>query len=243
VRIGELSRTSGVPLPTIKFYLREGLLPAGTATGPNQADYGPEHLRRLRLIRVLLDIGKLSVAAARAVVDAVESPELPVHPLLGVAHRATLPPTQPARRDDWAAAREQAGRLVADLGWRVDDCAPALDQVADVIAAATALGTPALVEGFDIYADAAARVAEHDVAVVARQAGDDTRERGSMVEAVVLGTVLGERLFAALRRLAQEDASARRFTPPAPPAPPAPDETKTSPPPAGRKGTRRSTRP
>ena len=38
MRIAELSRRSGDSIPSIKFYLREGLLPAGTATGRNQAD-------------------------------------------------------------------------------------------------------------------------------------------------------------------------------------------------------------
>ena len=37
MRIAELSQTTGVPVPTIKYYLREGLLPAGELTSPNQA--------------------------------------------------------------------------------------------------------------------------------------------------------------------------------------------------------------
>jgi DNA-binding transcriptional MerR regulator len=235
MRIGELSRTSGVPLPTIKYYLREGLLPAGTATGPNQADYGPAHLRRLRLIRVLLEVGKLSIAAVREVLDAVDAPDLPVHPMLGVAHGATLPATQRTENDDWRAARAEAWRLVTELGWHVNDCAPALDHIADVIAAADAMGIPELLEGFHRYAEAASRVASHDVGIVASYAGADNAERGPMVEAVVLGTVLGERLFNALRRLAQEDASARRFMPGGEPA--------ATPPPAARTAGRRSTRP
>jgi DNA-binding transcriptional MerR regulator len=54
MRMAELSRASGIPVATIKFYLREQLLPAGERTGPNQSRYGEEHLRRLRLIRGLL---------------------------------------------------------------------------------------------------------------------------------------------------------------------------------------------
>jgi len=44
--MAELSKTSGVPVATIKFYLRERLLPAGERTGPNQSIYGEQHLRR-----------------------------------------------------------------------------------------------------------------------------------------------------------------------------------------------------
>ena len=32
MRIGDLAKTTGVPVATLKFYLREGLLPAGTPT-------------------------------------------------------------------------------------------------------------------------------------------------------------------------------------------------------------------
>ena len=131
MRIAELSRRSGVSVPTIKYYLREGLLPGGTTTGsPNQAAYDETHLRRLKLIRVFIDVGGLSVAATR-----------------------------------------------------------------------------------DGYADAAEAVARHDLGTVAARMAavppGDPQRRAAMVGAVVLGTVLGEAMLSALRRLAQEDASAR----------------------------------
>src|SRR2546430_15817976 len=47
VRISDLSRQTGVPTATIKFYLREHLLPPGAMTARNQADYGSGHLRRV----------------------------------------------------------------------------------------------------------------------------------------------------------------------------------------------------
>src|SRR2546429_1914232 len=50
VRISDLSRQTGVPTATIKFYLREHLLPPGAMTARNQADYGSEHLRRVRVL-------------------------------------------------------------------------------------------------------------------------------------------------------------------------------------------------
>ena len=54
------------------------------------------------------------------------------------------------------------------------------------------------------YAKAAEEIAAEEVgAVVKRQ------EPARMVEGVVIGTIVGEALFNALRRLAQQDASAR----------------------------------
>ena len=40
--MAELSRSSGVPVATIKDYLREGLLPPGTATSATRAEYGED---------------------------------------------------------------------------------------------------------------------------------------------------------------------------------------------------------
>ena len=74
MRIAELSRRSGASIPTIKYYVREEILPPGTATGRNQAEYSEDHVRRLRLIRALIDVGGLSVAAARQVLATVDPP-------------------------------------------------------------------------------------------------------------------------------------------------------------------------
>ena len=72
MRISELSRVSGVPVPTVKFYLREGLLSEGVRTSPNQAQYDDSHLQRLRLIRALVGAGGLSLATTREVLRQVD---------------------------------------------------------------------------------------------------------------------------------------------------------------------------
>src|ERR1700722_7876060 len=53
MRLSELARPRGVSIPSIKFYLRGGLLPAGEALSKTQADYNQAHVDRLRLIRAL----------------------------------------------------------------------------------------------------------------------------------------------------------------------------------------------
>ena len=40
MRLAELSRRSGASRSTVKFYIREGLLPAGNPQARNQATYG-----------------------------------------------------------------------------------------------------------------------------------------------------------------------------------------------------------
>jgi DNA-binding transcriptional MerR regulator len=72
VRISELSRRSGAPVSTIKFYIREGLLPAGERTSPNQARYADDHLQRIALIRALREVCGLGTEAVGRVLRAMD---------------------------------------------------------------------------------------------------------------------------------------------------------------------------
>lgn len=209
VRIGELSRRAGVSVPTIKYYVREGLLPAGRLTSPNQASYEETHVQRLRLIRALLDVGGLSVAGIREVIAAIDDPERPVHKVLGAAADRVVPHyenEQGEAADDLRAARAAVADLIARRGWRTYAGSPAAEALAVALAALDSVGHGAFAEVLDAYADAAEQVARVDVDYVARNV-----VREELVESVVVGTVLGDAMFAALRRMAHVDASDRVF--------------------------------
>lgn len=51
MRIGELARRADCPVETVRYYEKEGLLPAPRRSGANYRDYGPGHLERLAFIR------------------------------------------------------------------------------------------------------------------------------------------------------------------------------------------------
>ncbi len=53
LKISELADASGVPVATIRHYLREGLLPDPVRTSRNMAYYPPEFVDRIRLIKQL----------------------------------------------------------------------------------------------------------------------------------------------------------------------------------------------
>jgi Cu(I)-responsive transcriptional regulator len=55
--IGDLARTSGVAVETIRYYERIGLMPAPARTSGNYRSYDPSHERRLRFIRRSRDLG------------------------------------------------------------------------------------------------------------------------------------------------------------------------------------------
>jgi DNA-binding transcriptional MerR regulator len=207
VRISELSRASGVPLPTIKYYLREGLLPPGSLTAPNQADYGDAHLHRLRLVRALMEVGGLGVAAVRAVLDAIADDRLPTGAVVAMAHRALGPPPDAgAVGEEVARARAEVDRFLRDLGWRVSPDAPARRALADALVALWRLGRDADAEVFRPYAMAADQLAAYELATVPTWG-----PRAETVERVVVGTVVYEAALTALRRLAQAHHAATRF--------------------------------
>ncbi|MFD7911758.1 MerR family transcriptional regulator [Streptomyces sp. NPDC059752] len=209
MRIGELSRRTGVPVPTIKYYVREGLLPPGELSSPNQASYDDGHERRLRLIRALLEVGGLSVAAIGDVLVAIDDKEQPVHKLLGAAAQRLVPEYGDVGGHDDAEAvlaRERVARLIEARGWCIRPGNKAADALVAALASLARVGHGSFAELLDDYADAAERVARVDLEYTARHA-----DREDLVEAVVVGTVVGDAVFAALRRMAQVDASSRLF--------------------------------
>jgi DNA-binding transcriptional MerR regulator len=205
VRIAELSRLSGVPVGTIKYYVREGLISPGELTSPNQAQYDDGHLRRLKLVRALVDVGELSIAETRDVLASIDSPGKTLHETLGKAHRAVTP-SLPREVDEesWAAASRQVEELVRRRGWQVEADTPAWKLLTQVLATIHALGQEDLAALVDDYADAAERLAEAEVGCILKRPDVE-----SMIEGMVIGVVLGDTLLAALRRLAQADASCR----------------------------------
>jgi DNA-binding transcriptional MerR regulator len=53
LKISELAEQSGVPVATVRHYLREGLLPEPVKTSRNMAYYPPEFVDRIRVIKQL----------------------------------------------------------------------------------------------------------------------------------------------------------------------------------------------
>lgn len=55
--IGDLSKSSGVKVVTIRYYEQAGLLPSPPRTEGNYRSYSAEHLQKLQFIRRLRDLG------------------------------------------------------------------------------------------------------------------------------------------------------------------------------------------
>jgi DNA-binding transcriptional MerR regulator len=69
-KISDVSRETGVPVGTIKFYIREGLLPGPTLkTGRNMAYYDRKFIDRTRCIRELQQKRFLPLGVIKAIMD------------------------------------------------------------------------------------------------------------------------------------------------------------------------------
>ncbi|MBN6191210.1 MerR family transcriptional regulator [Aneurinibacillus sp. BA2021] len=199
MRISELSAQTGVTVPTIKYYLREGLLPEGERTSPTQAAYGEKHVERLRVIRALLDAG-VSIAETRRVLGALDDPPANPHALLGTAHAAITPPVEES------VDLAEAEALVEELGWKPGMCDPAvLHAVARALQGLERAGFVVPKAVMREYLRSARRIADAEIAGVPEESAE------AAVRYVVLGSVLVEPLLLALRRVAQQVSSGERF--------------------------------
>lgn len=195
MKISKLSRLSGVSVPTIKFYLREQLLPPGTLTARNQAEYDETHLSRLRLIRLLTGIGMMSLASVREVLAAIDCNCLSPHRLAQVVNRALVPdhPMPAASAAAYDAAARRVGELLDEIGWSVRPDAPERESLVRVLTALESLGVPVETATFEPYVDAAERLAVRETTMQSTAGG---------ASAVVARMVLFEVTFAVIRRIA-----------------------------------------
>ncbi|NNG40299.1 MerR family transcriptional regulator [Flexivirga sp. ID2601S] len=201
MRISQLSDATGVPVPTLKFYLREGLLHPGEQTSRTQARYDESHAERVRLIRALSEAGGLSLARVRQVLDALGDPPSSRHHLLGAAQDA-LTPDGTTCDPEWSAF---ARGFVDRRGWQIRDDEPLIDLLGGQLHALAEAGIE-VDDGAPLmaWADAAESIADADLSTVP----DDP---AAALRQVVVGTVLTDPVLATLRRLAQQHRSATLF--------------------------------
>ncbi len=201
MKISELSARTGVTIPTLKFYLREGLLPQGELSSPNQADYGEAHVRRANLIRALREIAGLSIARIAVIVQALEAGEATYEVLgaavdsLGGADAGELTPEQEAIGTDLDIMLEHLG-----LPTRADSLAR--HQLIRAFQGARDMLFPgAPVEMLMIYAQPMMEIAKYERAATP---GLFELDPEIAIERAVAGLALFEPVILAFRRMTHE---------------------------------------
>lgn len=110
--IGRLSETTGVKIPTIRYYEQIGLLPEPARTSGNQRRYEKRHLDRLAFIRHARDLG-FAIEAIKDLLDLASHPE---HPCADI-DRIAFENLQVVE-----AKIEKLGRLRKELKRMLKDC-------------------------------------------------------------------------------------------------------------------------
>ncbi|GLV87608.1 transcriptional regulator [Streptomyces lavendulae subsp. lavendulae] len=211
MKISELSRRTGVPVASIKYFLRQGLLPAGRATAATLAEYGEEHAQRLRLIKALTTLGGLSIAATRDVLGALDQANTTEGALGAVSYALPVPVAAQSAAADEAEAEAAAiagaevSELLAALDWRAPDTSPHVEGLAVALKELRRLDAGYAPGELAAYARLAESVARLDLE---RAAGLD--DPVALAERAVIVFAICAPVFELLRRLAQEDQVRRR---------------------------------
>lgn len=194
MRISELSARSGVPVATIKYYLREGLLPAGERTSATQARYGESHVERLRLVRALVDVAGLTIQRVRQILAVVDAPPSSMSELLHLT-------VDPEESHDTPLA----SALIDRLGWEIPAGLGALTDLERGLEGIAASGVEFSQAHIEQVAGAVDRVSEIEIDSVPAESG------AAAVAYAVLGTELVAPIILALRRVAHARHAYARF--------------------------------
>ncbi|MCC3279095.1 MerR family transcriptional regulator [Arthrobacter sp. zg-Y40] len=200
MQISQLVQQADVPLATVKYYIREGLLPAGRATSATRADYDENHLERLRLIRSLTVVAGLPLNRVKKILDVIDHPEGSVYEMLGTAIDALAGYLPGEDGPDRSCPRAEAA--LASLGSAYnasDDRMAAFAQLESALRAVEEVGMPADTERLRLYGDHLMAIARAEIEAM------PTADPDAAVQYAVLGTALYEPVLAAIRRLAHQN--------------------------------------
>ncbi len=161
---------------------------------------------RLRLLRVLREVGDVPVADLKEIVDAVQNESLSMHEMNGAAYDAL------ARKSDAVTAemRVLAQQVVQQAGWtHVRPDSPALDHLAGLLGVIIDLGAMFDLQQSATYLGLIDALAEYEVSRLG--AAHRIEDRDAVVQHMVIGQVVFGQLLLSLRRIGHEHHSALRF--------------------------------
>jgi DNA-binding transcriptional MerR regulator len=197
----ELSQRARLPVPSIKLYLREEVLPRGDLGAPHRGYYGAAHLRRLELIVMLRDVAGLSLPAVRAVCRVLDADGgLPdgrsVARALDALGRGEERPRR--RQRELSSARRELLGFLRGRGIRVRaDAVAVAELAAAMVAMRRVVGLPLEARALGPHLDAATA-----------QAGRELQASRGFAPAPpatsALAAVLWEPVHVLLRRIAHE---------------------------------------
>jgi DNA-binding transcriptional MerR regulator len=196
--VSELAERADVPVATVKYYLREGLLPPGDVTGPRRAEYDDSHLRRLRILRALREVGGAPVSALQVIMDAVEDDSRPMHDTVCEIADELSPPLPVEDPDQESAPLVSAA--IAGVGWTgVRQDAAARQRLAELVQLVREELLTVDEQILAYYARLADELCRTELALM-----DTTKDRQGRLEDMVVGEAVFGDILTLFRRLGHE---------------------------------------
>jgi len=203
MQLKELSRQSGTSAASIKYYLREGLLPAGENVHATRAQYSPRHVERLALIQALRRIVGLNIEQIRSILRLADD-GAPRLELLAAVQRVVLElDTYPT--EDGGVRTAAADAVVRLRGWP-DFSSDARNALNVHLALMESLNIPVPDEVLDRYSKAMDDVAGLDIAATTAPESVD-----QLILTAAVGMHMHSQLLLKLLALAQASHAIRRY--------------------------------
>lgn len=200
MRLADLERESGVAITTIKYYLREGLLPKGRTITATRSEYSDSHVARLKLIKALVRGAGMSIAQVREIIATIENPPAQSEQF-GAAQSVATPPMPDSETEEHPIVTE----LAPARGWAESPKPRAM--LSHSIRTMEEAGLEPDAKLINAYADAMAQVARVDVRAL-RGREQDT---DALVTLITAGTITTDSALLALRRLEQRVQAMQEF--------------------------------
>jgi DNA-binding transcriptional MerR regulator len=203
MQLKELSERTGISPASIKFYLREGLLPAGQSVHATRAEYSPQHVTRLELIQALRRVVGLNITQIRNLLKLADD-GVPRLELLAAVQRTVLQLDE-VGTDDGDVPTQGGDGVVRFRNWPdvPSDARRALNTHLERM---ENLGVPVADEVLDAYSQAVDNIAHFDI--TATTAPDDVNQ---LILAAAVGMHLQGQLVLKLLALAQASHAIRRY--------------------------------
>ena len=203
MQLKELSERTGISPASIKFYLREGLLPAGQSVHATRAEYSPQHVTRLELIQALRRVVGLNITQIRNLLKLADD-GVPRLELLAAVQRTVLQLDE-VGTDDGDVPTQGGDAVVRFRNWPdvPSDARRALNTHVERM---ENLGVPVADEVLDAYSQAVDNIAHFDI--TATTAPDDVNQ---LILTAAVGMHLHGQLVLKLLALAQASHAIRRY--------------------------------
>lgn len=223
MKLNALAATTGASTATIKYWIREQIVPPGTLRNQTTAVYDTEHVYRIRLIRTLRERFDQPIADIRRLTEMLDDETVPIVTIMDACQHiaaglgAVGTDTVPGAGTETDASQHQdtVSELLSLTGWP-DVTSTARTALADTLREVEEHGTPYSAGRLATYATALAGIAEEDLAYVGDNSDDNDDDnvaephRDEIARRVLVGTRAQTRVLLAMNNLAHASTAIRR---------------------------------